>query len=138
MRRALALFAIVMLRHCDAQSAPAALALGGMQPTNGFLATAKRRALSRRDVRLSVLCQPDDKAARRPMRSDSPATLRTARDVGIMSDSTCGPVDVAWVTYPLAATHHGYCWSTDSPDVNAEDLTLLDQKGLQGAFSFRT
>jgi hypothetical protein len=61
-------------------------------------------------------------------------------DVGIMSGfNAVGPVDVAWIVYPLRAnTNNGLLLVNGSPTiVNAEDLKLLDQAGMQQSFQFQ-
>ena len=61
-------------------------------------------------------------------------------DVGIMSGfNPVGPVDVAWIVYPLRAnTNNGLLLVNGSPAiVNAEDLKLLDQKGMEQSFQFQ-
>ena len=61
-------------------------------------------------------------------------------DVGILSGfHPVGPVDVAWIVYPLRAnTNNGLLLVNGSPRiVNAEDLKLLDQKGMEQSFQFQ-
>ncbi len=61
-------------------------------------------------------------------------------DVGILSGfHPVGPVDVAWIVYPLRAnTNNGLLLVNGSPSiVNAEDLKLLDQKGMEQSFQFQ-
>jgi len=61
-------------------------------------------------------------------------------DFGIMSGfNAVGPVDVAFVTYPLRAnTNNGLLFVNGTPKiVNAEDLNLLDQAGLQQSPQFQ-
>jgi hypothetical protein len=61
-------------------------------------------------------------------------------DVGIMSGfNAVGPVDVAWIVYPLRAnTNNGLLLVNGSPRiVNAEDLDLLDQKGMKQSFQYQ-
>ena len=61
-------------------------------------------------------------------------------DVGIMSAfNSVGPVDVAWIVYPLRAnTNNGLLLVNGSPTiVNAKDLKLLDQKGMEQSFQFQ-
>ncbi|HLH05977.1 MAG TPA: hypothetical protein VKW78_01935 [Terriglobales bacterium] len=50
-----------------------------------------------------------------------------------------GPVDIAWVSYPLRAnTNNGLLLVNGSPRiVNAEDLKLLDHKGLEQSAQFQ-
>jgi hypothetical protein len=60
-------------------------------------------------------------------------------EVGIMgSFSKVGPVDIAWVTYPLRSTN-GLLLVNGQPKIlNAEDLKRLDQKGLQQSFQYQS
>jgi len=61
-------------------------------------------------------------------------------DLGIMTSfQHVGPVDVAWVTYPLhQPSNYGLLFVNGQPGmVNAEDLKLLDQKALQQSFQFQ-
>ena len=60
-------------------------------------------------------------------------------DVGILSGfHPVGPVDVAWIVYPLRANTNGLLLVNGSPKiVNAEDLKLLDQKGMEQSFQFQ-
>ena len=61
-------------------------------------------------------------------------------DVGIMSGfNKSGPVDVAFVTYPLRAnTNNGILFVNGTPKiVNAENLKLLDQTAMQQSPQFQ-
>src|SRR5271166_6001247 len=61
-------------------------------------------------------------------------------DVGIMSGfNGVGPVDVAFVTYPLRAnTNYGLVFVNGTPKIiNAEDLKLLDQTAMQQSPQFQ-
>lgn len=61
-------------------------------------------------------------------------------DVGIMSGfHPVGPVDIAWIIYPLRAnTNNGLLLVNGSPRIiNAEDLKLLDQNGMEQSFQFQ-
>lgn len=61
-------------------------------------------------------------------------------DVGIMTGfQPVGPVDIAWITYPLRAnTNYGLLLVNGKPrTVNVEDLTLLDKKTMQQSPQFR-
>ena len=64
----------------------------------------------------------------------------SAGDVGIMSGfNKVGPVDVAFVVYPLRAnTNNGLLFVNGTPPiVNAENLKLLDQTGMQQSPQFQ-
>jgi len=61
-------------------------------------------------------------------------------DVGIMSGfNAVGPVDVAFVTYPLRAnTNNGILFINGTPKIiNAEDPKLLDQSAMQQSPQFQ-
>jgi hypothetical protein len=71
----------------------------------------------------------------------SRALARSGGDAGYMSSfNKVGPVDIAWVTYPLRASSiYGLMLINGSPAiVNAEDLKLLDNKGLQQSLQYQT
>ena len=63
---------------------------------------------------------------------------QTAGEVGVMVGfHKVGPVDIAWVQYPLRETY-GLLLVNGSPRiVNAEDLKQLDQKSMQQSFQFQ-
>ena len=61
-------------------------------------------------------------------------------EFGIMSGfNKVGPADIAWVTYPLRANpKYGLLLVNGQPEiVNAEDLKLLDQKGMEQSFQYQ-
>jgi hypothetical protein len=144
MRRALALFAIVMLApFATAQSAPGSISASAVwQPTNGFLATAQAACAKStgRSLEACFASQMTKAGASADAVRFTSELYELRGDVGIMSGfNHVGPVDVAWVTYPLGSDpSHGLLLVNGQPRmVNAEDLTLLDQKGLQGSFQFQ-
>jgi hypothetical protein len=62
-------------------------------------------------------------------------------EAGYMSSfNHVGPADIAWVVYPLrAASKYGLLLVNGSPAiVNAEDLKLLDNNGLQQSLQYQT
>ncbi len=60
-------------------------------------------------------------------------------EVGIMLGfNKVGPVDVAWVNYPLLSTNGLLLLNGKPRIVNAENLKLLDQKSLQQSFQFQS
>jgi hypothetical protein len=61
-----------------------------------------------------------------------------SHEVGIMAGfHKVGPVDIAWVSYPLRSID-GLLLVNGSPRmINVEDLKLLDEKGLQQSFQFQ-
>jgi hypothetical protein len=61
-------------------------------------------------------------------------------DIGIMTGfQAVGPVDIAWITYPLRAnTNHGLLLVNGQPRlVNVEDLKLLDKKAMEQSPQFK-
>lgn len=61
-------------------------------------------------------------------------------DVGIMNGfQKVGPVDIAWVNYPLRAnTNYGLLFVNGQPPIlNVEDLKLLDQTGMEQSPQFQ-
>lgn len=61
-------------------------------------------------------------------------------DLGILTGlQPVGPVDIAWITYPLRAnTNYGLLFINGSPPiVNVEDLKLLDTKTMQQSPQFK-
>ena len=63
---------------------------------------------------------------------------QTGGEVGIMSGfQKVGPVDIAWVSYPLRSAY-GLLLVNGKPRIlNTEDLKLLDQKGMKQSFQFQ-
>ena len=59
-------------------------------------------------------------------------------EVGIMSGfQKVGPVDIAWVSYLLRSTYGLLLVNGKPRIVNAEELKLLDQKGMRQSFQFQ-
>lgn len=61
-------------------------------------------------------------------------------DVGILTGfQKGGPVDIAWVTYPLRAnTNYGLLFVNGKPPIiNVEDMKLLDQKAMEQSPQFQ-
>jgi hypothetical protein len=62
----------------------------------------------------------------------------TAGEVGVMgSFHAVGPVDIAWVQYPMNSRNGLFFVNGTPAIVNAEDLKLLDQKTMQQSFQFQ-
>src|SRR5580704_6745939 len=67
-------------------------------------------------------------------------TRQNHGDVGIMTGfQPVGPVDIAWITYPLRAnTNYGLLLVNGQPRiVNVEDLKLLDRKTMEQSSQFQ-
>ena len=61
-------------------------------------------------------------------------------EIGIMTGfNKVGPADIAWVVYPLhQPSNYGLFLVNGDPNlVNAEDLKLLDQKGMEQSFQYQ-
>jgi hypothetical protein len=61
-------------------------------------------------------------------------------EVGVMTGfQAVGPVDFAWITYPLRAnTNYGLLLVNGRPSiVNVEDLKLLNRKAMEQSFQFQ-
>jgi hypothetical protein len=59
-------------------------------------------------------------------------------EVGIMAGfQKVGPVDIAWVSYPLRSTYGLLLVNGKPRIINAEDLKLLDQKTMKQSFQFQ-
>ncbi len=48
-----------------------------------------------------------------------------------------GPVDIAWVQYPLSSTSGLYLVNGEPRIINVENLNLLDVKTMQASFQFQ-
>jgi hypothetical protein len=59
-------------------------------------------------------------------------------EVGIMAGfQKVGPVDIAWVSYPLRSTYGLMLVNGKPRIINAEELKLLDQKTMRQSFQFQ-
>lgn len=59
-------------------------------------------------------------------------------EVGIMAGfQKVGPVDIAWVSYPLRSAYGLLLVNGNPRMLNAEDLKLLDQKTMKQSFQFQ-
>jgi hypothetical protein len=64
--------------------------------------------------------------------------FKQSHEVGVMAGfHQVGPVDIAWVSYPLRSTNGLLLVNGQPRIVNAEDLKLLDQKDMQQSFQFQ-
>jgi hypothetical protein len=63
---------------------------------------------------------------------------QTGGELGIMSGfNKSGPVDIAWVQYPLRSTNGLLLVNGKPRIINAEDLKLLDEKDMRQSFQFQ-
>ena len=62
----------------------------------------------------------------------------TGGEVGIMgSFHAVGPVDIAWVQYPMNSTNGLFLVNGEPRIINVENLKLLDEKTMQQSFQFQ-
>jgi hypothetical protein len=60
-------------------------------------------------------------------------------EVGIMAGfNAVGPIDIAWIRYPLRQTNGLLLVNGQPRIINAENLKLLDQKSMQESFQFQS
>jgi len=137
------LFLAMSAAMVPAQSQTAPITASSVwQPTGDFLTQAKG-ACER--------VQPSDKFAdcvvSQMSKAGAPADAvsftrellkQTGGEVGIMSGfHKVGPIDIAWVSYPLRSTY-GLLLVNGKPRIlNVEDLKQLDQKDMRQSFQFQ-
>ena len=113
------------------------------QPSQSFLAAAHKACDNKAQGRRYADCFIDQMAgAGAP--ADAVSFARAAQnqlhDVAIMTSfSHVGPVDIAWVVYPIhSPSNFGLLLVNGQPSiVNAEDLQALDQEAMQQSFQFQ-
>lgn len=144
MRKALLFFAVVMLTAFGfTQSTGGGITAASVwQPGNNFVATAKAGCGNSNGSALGdcLIAQMAKAGAPANAVQFAREVFKLDGEVGIMSGfNKVGPVDVAFVTYPFRANpSYGLFLVNGQPRmINAEDLSLLDQKGLQGSFQFQ-
>ena len=131
--------------YCLAQSKPGAIGPSGVwQVPQNFVATVNAACGAPSQER-----QYDDCFAIQMSKAGAPAdavaytrelSKQTHGDVGIMTSfNHVGPVDIAWVLYPLhQPSNYGLFLVNGDPRlVNAEDLKQLDQKAMRQSFQFQ-
>ena len=63
---------------------------------------------------------------------------QTSGEVGVMTGfHAVGPVDIAWVTYPLRSTSGLFLVNGQPRLINVENLKQLDQKSMQESFQYQ-
>jgi hypothetical protein len=63
---------------------------------------------------------------------------QTGGEVGIMGNfHAVGPVDIAWVQYPMNSTSGLFLVNGEPRLINVENLKLLDEKTMQQSFQFQ-
>ncbi len=108
----------------------------------GSFATAAKTACgSQSDIEACFTAQMQKAGASTAAVAFSHALYQVVHEAGFMSSfNHVGPVDIAWVLYPLRPTsEYGLLLVNGSPAiVNAEDLKLLDHQGLQQSLQYQT
>ena len=143
MRRSGLLLAVMALATCAlAQSTSASISSSAVwQPGGDFLKQAQAAC-----EKVSPQSKFDDCVIGQMAKTGAPADAvsftrelyKQSSEVGIMTGlHKVGPVDIAWVSYPLRSTY-GLLLVNGKPRIlNAEDLKRLDQKGMQQSFQFQ-
>lgn len=146
MRNRLLFIAILVLTgYCSAQSKPGAIGpSAAWQPPQSFLTAAHATCGASAQGRKVADCFINQMAKAGAPADAVSFTRELSRqshgDVGIMTSfNKVGPVDIAWVVYPTHdPSNFGLLLVNGEPKlVNAEDLKLLDQKGLQQSFQYQ-
>jgi hypothetical protein len=142
MRKALVFLVVVMLTPFVLAQSGSIGASAVWQPANGFVATAQAACAksSGSPLQNCLIDQMSKAGASADAIAFTRELYKLNGEVGILSGfNKVGPVDVAFVAYPFQANPgHGLLLVNGQPRmVNAEDLSLLDQKGLQGSFQFQ-
>jgi hypothetical protein len=144
MRKALIFLAVVILTAFGfAQSTGGNITAASVwKPGSSFVATARAACGKPSGSALGdcLISQMTKAGAPASAVQFSREVLKLSGEVGILSGfNKVGPVDVAFATYPFRANpSYGLFLVNGQPRViNAEDLSLLDQKGLQGSFQFQ-
>jgi hypothetical protein len=142
MRKALVFLVVMMLIPFVLAQSGSIGASAVWQPANGFV--GKAQAACAKSSGSSLQACLIEQMSKAGASADAVAFTRELYKqngaVGILSGfNKVGPVDVAFVSYPFQANPgHGLLLVNGQPRmVNAEDLSLLDQKGLQGSFQFQ-
>ena len=113
------------------------------QPTGDFLANA-HAACDKVTPSLKFSECVINQMSKAGARADAVSFTRelykqTSGEVGIMTGfHAVGPVDIAWVTYPLRNTSGLFLVNGQPRIINAENLKLLDQKSMQQSFQFQS
>jgi len=136
------LMVVALAAPAFAQSEPAPITASAVwQPASDFLAKAHAACdkVSPSDKFGDCIINQMSKAAAPAAAVNFTRELyKQNGEVGIMAGfDKVGPVDIAWVSYPLRSTY-GLLLVNGSPRIlNAENLKLLDQKGMQQSFQFQ-
>ncbi len=144
LRPTLLLFAFLALAIAPAfaQSEPAPITASAVwQPTTDFLAQAHAACdkLTSQKFGDCIIAQMSKAGAPADAVNFTRELFKlSGGEVGIMAGfQKVGPVDIAWVSYPLRATYGLMLVNGKPRIINAEDLKQLDQKGMRQSFQFQ-
>ena len=144
MRKALVLLAVIALASIALGQTPAHVDASAVwQPGSDFVANAHAAC----DKTVTPASKFSECVMNQMSKAGAPAAAMnftrelykmTGGEVGVMGGfHAVGPVDIAWVQYPMNATN-GLFFVNGTPGlVNAEDLKMLDQKGMQQSFQWQ-
>ncbi len=138
-------FCVVCLAACtmaQSQAVPAKIGASAVWQIPGqFLANAHAACDKMPDVGKCVIDQMPKAGASADAVAFSRELYQQSRgEIGIMTGfHPVGPVDFAWITYPLRAnTNYGLLLVNGNPPiVNVEDVRLLDRKTMESSFQFQ-
>ncbi len=144
MRTLFVVVAVVALAACSvAQTAPAKISDSAVwQPGSDFLAKAHAAcdqvSPSTKFAECIIDQMPKAGAPAAAVSFTRQLYKQTGGEIGVMTGfHAVGPVDIAWITYPLRSSH-GLLLINGKPQIiNAEDLKRLDQKGMRQSFQFQ-
>jgi hypothetical protein len=143
MRKLLALFAVVALATLAWTQDKPGIGLSAVwQPGSDFLANAHGacdKVTPTSKFGDCVISQMQKAGASADAVSFTRELYKQSGEVGIMVGfNKVGPVDIAWVQYPLRSTNGLLLINGKPRIINAENLKLLDQKGLQQSLQYQT
>jgi hypothetical protein len=144
MRSRLLLFVIVVLApYAFGQSGPAPITASAVwQPDSDFLAQARaaceKVSPSQKFADCVVSQMPKVGAPADAVSFTRELLKQTGGEFGIMAGfNKVGPVDIAFVSYPLRSSYGLLLVNGKPRIINAENLKLLDEKDLRQSFQFQ-
>jgi len=144
MRKSSLLLAIIAIATCSfAQTSSNITSSAVWQPSSDFLANA-HAACDKVTPSLKFSQCVIDQMSKAGAPADAVNFSRelykqTSGEVGIMTGfHAVGPIDIAWVTYPLRSTSGLFLVNGQPRVINVENLKLLDQKSMQESFQFQS
>lgn len=143
MRKPLILLAVIALATIALAQSPAPIdAAAVWQPGSDFVANAHaacdKTTPAERFSDCVINQMPKAGASAAAVSFTRELYKMTGGEVGIMGGfHAVGPVDIAWVQYPMKSTSGLYFVNGTPRVVNVEDLKLLDEKGMQQSFQYQ-